>query len=353
MSQQISPAAKRARQTPSPSSSTYHHTSYNHPAVPGPAKPTRPLGQTAPHINPSTFRPRDMIRLREEKREMAHEDNLCSMCTTTKHAARHTHFSTAEIRRFALTETKADTYMCPMCKKLEPVLIPPKGTRRVVLTSSTLYGVWDQQNMPEDLIHFELESIVGGRVRDMTVALQNNYMYTPYRLEVIVVAGINNIGEGQKAEEIIKEMQHLKEKVMEHSVKWKHNPPSYVSFCTLHLAPKFCSLYVPPNPPEPEIAQWVPGHNFKNRYEVIRKVNEEVKVMNENSNLKFVKLDRHGIKMFKSGTVQHKFDNKPGSTQIWREHEVFRKLHFTMENKLKLLSYISNCFRGNASKGLV
>ena len=207
--------------------------------------------------------------------------------------------------------------------------------------------------MPKESIHFEMEAIVGGRVRDMTVALQNNYLFTPYRLELIVLAGINNIGEGQAAEEIIREMQYLKEKVAEHSRKWEHDPPSYVSFCTLHLAPKFCSLHVPPNPPEPEIAKWVPGPKFNNRYIVIKRVNDEIKAINDSSKLMYVKLDRHGIKTFKSGTVQHKFDTRPGTTQIWREKEVFRKLHFTMENKLKLLAYISNCFRVNSKEGLV
>ena len=56
----------------------------------------------------------------------------------------------------------------------------------------------------------------------------------------------------------------------------------------------------------------------------------------------------HGIKVFKSGTKQHKFDTKPGTTQIWREKEVHRKLHFTMDNKLKIISYINECFKSNS-----
>ena len=69
--------------------------------------------------------------------------------------------------------------------------------------------------------------------------------------------------------------------------------------------------------------------------------------LNKVDNLNEVKLDHQGVKMFKSGTVQHKFDTKPGAKQIWREREVFRKLHFTMENKVKILSYVCSCFRGN------
>ena len=184
----------------------------------------------------------------------------------------------------------------------------------------------------------------------MRIALEQNYLYLPNRLEIIIIAGINNIGEGQKAEEIVQEMIELKEVVEEHSKKYQHNLPNYVSFCTLILPPKFCSLHVPNNPPEPWLAEWVPGQNFRNKFEEIKLVNEQVKQLNLRDGLKCVDLAKHGVKMFKSGTVQHKFDNKPGATQIWREKEVFRKLHFTMENKMKILSYISNCFRGNAGE---
>ena len=53
------------------------------------------------------------------------------------------------------------------------------------------------------------------------------------RLEIIVVAGINNVGEVQDSEAIVKEMEELKKVVMEHSAEHNHNPPSYVSFSAL------------------------------------------------------------------------------------------------------------------------
>ena len=47
--------------------------------------------------------------------------------------------------------------------------------------------------------------------------------------------------------------------------------------------------------------------------------------------------------------VQHRFDNVAGTAPMWREQEVFRKLHFTMEYKMKILGFITKCFRGNSS----
>ena len=72
--------------------------------------------------------------------------------------------------------------------------------------------------------------------------------------------------------------------------------------------------------------------------------------LNGQDKLNLVRLDYHGVKRFTSGTWQHKFDNRPGAKPILRENKVFKKLHFTMENKLKIIEHISNCFRGNAGE---
>ena len=115
-------------------------------------------------------------------------------------------------------------------------------------------------------------------------------------------------------------------------------------------APKFCSLHVPESPPEPEIARWVPAPNFRNKFSEIRKLNDMIIESNRRDNLRCVRMDFQGVKRFKSGTMQHIFDTKPGSTQVWRETEVFRKLHFTMEMKLRIVKYISTCFQANSER---
>ena len=133
------------------------------------------------------------------------------MCSDTNYTVCHHHFSSTSIRRMFMNQSKRDrTYMCPICKTLEPVVIPSSETRRIVLASSTLYGVWDHP-MPSNCVHFDIDSIVGGKVRDMTRALIMNYLHMPNRMEVLVVAGIKNIWAWEKAEQILEEMKELKE----------------------------------------------------------------------------------------------------------------------------------------------
>jgi hypothetical protein len=66
--------------------------------------------------------------------------------------------------------------------------------------------------------------------------------------------------------------------------------------------------------------------------------------MNENDNLQYVGLHLLGMKYFNSGTRQHTFDTRQGTQKVWREKEVFRKLHFTQELKANIVGYAINCF---------
>ena len=64
-----------------------------------------------------------------------------------------------------------------------------------------------------------------------------------------------------------------------------------------------------------------------------------IKELNEKDNLQYVGLHLLGMKFFKSDTnKQHKFDTREGVPQIWREKEVFLKLHFTAQIKAKVVS---------------
>ena len=109
-------------------------------------------------------------------------------------------------------------------------------TRRVLLSSSTLFNIWDP-NLNVDN-HFEMEAVVGGRVRNLTRVLYRMYLCDKRkRLEIITVCSMNNIGDGQDPEEIIEEMKEMKELVEEHSRLDRHDPPSTVSYATCHPRP--------------------------------------------------------------------------------------------------------------------
>lgn len=324
---------------PQPQSSTQS-------AVPGPTPIYRPAGQPITLINPNVIRPGDITRIREEQNESKHKDSLCPLCSSRNRKVYHHHFSTQQIREFSLKYGKLGTFTCPICKREEPAELPTNVTRRVLLSSSTLFNIWEDSNLSVDN-HFEMEAVVGGRVRDLTRVLDRMYLCDkPNRLEVILVCSINNIGDGQAPEDIIEEMEEMKELVAEHSKLYKHEPPSTVSFATCIQPPKFCSYYLPPK--ATDLGDWIPPSNFVNRAEQVATLNKLIKELNEKAGLAYPALHMYGMKYFKSGTKQHKFDTKPGSTRIWREKEVRRKLHFTKEVKAKIVNHIMSIFAHNS-----
>ena len=299
----------------------------------------------------------EMKRKIELYREVPDGVAECAICSDEQEKRLHYHYSSNQsIKSRMLYEQRQCNWFCSICFSYEPVDFIRTQTRRVVLTDTSLYGVW-RHELPraKDLVHFDIESIVGGRIQDLTTALKKGYLTQfPARIEIIVLGGLENIGDGDTADQIIGFMDVMKKAVKDHSDRLGHNPPSYVSFCTLPIAPKYCSLYVPSGPSFEQQAakEWIPPPTFVNRYEEVKKLNDMIikKNKEDNRELQNVRVDYMGVKRPSNGKgkYQHKWDNKVDAVPWWAEKEVFEKVHFTMYYKLKLVDKISKCFKENA-----
>ena len=281
--------------------------------------------QPDPVYNPYIVVPGEVQASRDEQ---LYRDSLCKLCSDDGHKVNHHHVSSQAIREFASKFQGGYKFNCIMCKQVESVVRP--STRKIILTTSTLYNVWSYQelNMP---IHVDIESIVGGRVRDLTRAIIMMYLNHPERLEIIVVAGLNNIGDDQPVPDIIEELWELKEVVQAHSELHKHEEPSLVSISTVLFPPKFCSLHVPSNKTD-----WIPPPNFKNRRHNIECLNAAIAAINKGAKLNYLNVHLEGIRVDKpSNKVLHKHNPK---LQVWRETEVRRRLHLTPTYKVKVMA---------------
>ena len=276
-------------------------------------------------------------------------DPHCVMCSTKMINRYHVHWSTFDLRLTAICDSDQNEFLCPVCLISEKALQPESTTKKILLTDETFFGIWMENRSPMDeKDHFEIECIVRRKFRDLGIALKSNFLYLKSRLEIIVVGGLENVSRGDECKQIITEIEDIKEMVLRHSLINRHQPPSTITFCTLPLPPKLCSLHVPDD--VPALEEWKPKPGFENKTSTIEAVNAAIKGMNEADGLKCVNLHWHGIKLLKKGKKQHKFDTRPGATRVWEEDAVASKLHFTMENKLKFLKFIVDCFRDNANK---
>ena len=286
-----------------------------------------------PHYNPRKVYPDEVQASQEEN---VYGDRVCELCSDAGHKVFHHHMSSQGIREFAREHQRGYLFNCIMCKQSESTVRP--STRKIILTSSTLYNVWKSQELKLP-IHIEMESIVGGRVRDMTRAIIKLYLRYKERLEIILVAGLNNIGENQTAAEIIEELKELKDAVKAHSVVHGHGQPSVVSISTLMYAPKFCALDVPDSIPD-----WKPPPNFRNKRQVVEATNAAIAAMNKEDNINYLNLHYEGVrKDKKTGKTMNRHYT---TTPIWRETEVRKKLHLTTKFKVKIVYRAAKIFMG-------
>ena len=288
---------------------------------------------TRPVYNPHSVR-RDEVQASQDENQYG--DRLCELCSDKNNRLYHHHLSSQKLREFATKYQSNYLFYCLMCKMQESIVRP--NTRKLILTSSTLYNVWSIESLKLP-IHIDIESIVGGRIRDLTRALIMLYLKHPERLEIILIAGLNNIGDNQPAEDIIEEIRELKQTVQAHSELHSHSETSIVSVSTILYAPKFCSLDVPD-----KCEDWKPPVGFNNRRDLIENVNAAIKAINVEDKVNYLKLHMEGIRLDKkTGKKLHKhYPDVP----IWRETEVRRRLHLTSHYKAKIARNAAKLFVG-------
>ena len=166
------------------------------------------------------------------------------------------------------------------------------------------------------------------------------YLIYPERLEIILVAGLNNVGDCQSAKEIMDELTELRLTVKAHTEMHNHAQPSTLSISTIMYVPKFCSLDLPANCP----AEWIPPAGFNKRRALIEEVNEGIKNINLTAQVNYLKLHMEGIRIDKVSkkTLHKHYPVKP----IWRETEVRRRLHLTPPYKAKVAEKAAKLFVG-------
>ena len=272
----------------------------------------------------------------EEQQENMYEDKECTLCSDETLTVNHTHMSSESIRVFSMEIGKTQ-HINLLSKKLVSNITP--GTRKILLTDETLYNIWSYMGLTLDDLQIEIESIVGGKFNNLTRALSQMFLNGVDRLEVIVIAGIHNIEQGQAPSEIRKEIIELRDAVAAHSELVGHNPRSMISFSTVHFPPKLCSLDVHSNQ-----VDWIPGPEFVNRRNEIEELNEMIKNINIENQVNYVKVHMEGIRIDRKRNVtKHKANPiKP----IWREPRTFEKFHFAPESKIKIANMAAKLFRG-------
>ena len=207
---------------------------------------------------PTQMRARSLTRLQREERRYSdnkHHDfeifrqehgevprycNTCSEAVSYVHdeptIITHNHQSSLKDRLNQTTD-RWGQISCSSCKEESHSVYT--GVRYPLLVTSSILNGW-QGNMEMSRergynFHIETIGIPGAKVQDLHHAFVAEYANSEIPVDLLLVAGFNNLLEGQTADMVIDEMQHFKSDVL-------RIPSSTFAVSTLPLAPIISQL---------------------------------------------------------------------------------------------------------------
>ena len=173
------------------------------------------------------------------------------------------------------------------------------------------------------------------------------YKFLPYRIDVAVVAGINDVCHAATADRILEKMKKLKELIINHGIRFQFSKPNTVMFCQLFYPPRYCKLNC-------SIRELYTDNECLSRYRTLQiyKLNKYIKTMNNADNLPTETfLSTYGL-TFRWKTQDddelkyHTVDHIPDPHNlIWKEPQWDRKLHMSVSGKITMFEQLLKYFQ--------
>ena len=278
----------------------------------------------------------------------------CQICSYTQpypaeqKPVYHSHFSSLRLReRLGVEKSRAD-YSCPSCKCTHGS--SPEERIKVVLSDFSLHRFFDPPNHTcsqyvGDLLHVDYITIPEGCIEDLVHAFRLDYeMSEQHRpLDVLVVAGYNDIKKNHSRSFIMDGFKHLSELVLNNG---KNKNPGIVN--TYAVA----SLMYPP------ALAWFPDngvmpYDFQDNLEKISWLNSQIQLLNvTNSASDFPRFHTYGVRTDNSSRMdvygyEHQSHTKSHRWGHWEEGIKTRKMNLKPARKFKMGTAINNYFALN------
>jgi hypothetical protein len=269
----------------------------------------------------------------------------CKICSTNEKQVLHNHYSSKGNR---LNSTLKDgLYYCETCKdKFHGSKTAPR--RAVLVSASSLHKWWGKygrraSTYDGDVIHIDYLTIPGARVPELAAAwkAENPNIALPGVVldpqDVCAFIGINDIGRGCSAKEIMSEMKLFSEMVL--SI-----PGSTFVICTVPFPPKFARF--------DETPTYVIGAkpNVWNRRSTIIELNDLIlahnKIQQKLSNTDCApRFHTFGLDIEKE-KKEHEVLSSLSSHRLkdWREEEYEKMLHLNDHKRLAMGKSVVNYF---------
>ena len=241
------------------------------------------------------------------------------------------------------------SYYCSSCRLSHG--LHPTERIKLCMSGSTLHMFWaptissqSGDHYEGDVQHTDYVIIPGAKIETLQQAFRIEYGKEPRGIDVLVVAGLNNILKGDSMEELMRKVDMFRETVTKQSKHFHPSTPNTFAFATLLYAPQLC--WFPDDGP-------LPTMHYRNRLEEMQWLTTTILHYNKVNGIPNVPhVHKYGVRrdnktkrdIYGNITVQHKVDHK---WEQWREEERDRKLHLTDAMRMVLGRAVNKYFRFN------
>ena len=276
----------------------------------------------------------------------------CDICSykqlggQEKKALYHKHYSSKSVREIQGVESEPGDYFCPTCKKVHSSTQP---RLKICLSSSTLHEFWAPRK--EDITyggdseHIDYITIPGASIIDLIEAWKIEYYEEKRGMDVFIVAGLNNVKDGDDPQTIMRDYDHLVQMVHHQAYKYHQNVHNSCAIATLIYPPQLC---------------WFPDQgscppDFSCHLEDIRWINFQIERLNDERGIKVPNFTTFGLRVgnrttkdtYGNITVRHTTTHR---YEHWREDEFRWMLHLDDQRRIKMGKQVGRYFLHETSQ---
>ena len=278
----------------------------------------------------------------------------CEMCSFLQNPSDsgpvfHRHLSSLYYRQITGSEDSGISYLCPSCMSSHE---PYPGNRlRIVVSDSAMHqfyappGHIQPQQYGGDSLHIDYLTIENADLRSLINAFRKEYLDFPPTnkpIDVVLVAGYQDLLEGKSREYIIKKMHQFAHMIRgkDREQQKSRQDSNSVAIASFMYPPALA--WLPDDGPHPNM-------NFRNNAEKIDWLNRQIALLNEAYYaVNPPKFHTYGVRMYtKRGVDRYGQITmtavKGHRWEHWQGDEHTRMLHLSHEKRFKMGIALNNC----------
>ena len=285
----------------------------------------------------------------DRERSPQRESNWCNICSFKQQYPRellpvhHKHFSSRILRSdiLGINDTVTPFY-CPSCKSRHRAYTEDRI--KVVVSDSTLHQFFAplSPNAPEyegDLVHVDYITIEGGLIPELLLAFKYDYVdVTPSKpLDVVLVAGCQDVAQGFAREFILRGMQEFAHTVLSSNREVRNT----FAVASLAYPPSLC--WFRDNGPVP--------YNYTNHKDKVDWLNHEIHNLNLDNNVPiYPGFHTYGLRVTSrtivdNNGVRQTYRSKAHRFEHWKETSRREKFTLKEERKFKMGKALNHYFQ--------